>query len=135
MVSLKFFRLIIHNNSLQLMQSSGDAIFLSPGFEASLKINRVFTNKLSKPYSSCKVDLDKESDFNSILFKSVLSYNYCYRQKDCFDLCLSKYMIDNCNATIKLSYSMMINVNDQECFSQKRDQFFEMNVFYFPKKD
>ena len=125
-----FFQMIIHNNSFSPMQTSEDIIVLSPGFETSLKISRVFTYSLGEPYSSCKTDLTKENDFDSLLFNYIIRSNYSYQQKDCFDLCLSKYIMDNCNTTIKLSYSWLFSKNStfQQCFKQKHDQFFEMNV-------
>ena len=62
----------------------------------------------------------------------LISTEYKYTQKDCFDLCMSKYITDNCDYTISLDYSWIILSSDNSTFMNcaytNQDKFFDMNV-------
>ncbi len=95
-----FFSLYIHNKSLNPVESSDEPIKLTPGLSTELKISRVFTERLPYPYNDCVDDLSLLHSHDSLLVKHILTKTKSsYRQKDCFDLCLTQYIIKSCNLT------------------------------------
>jgi hypothetical protein len=95
-----FFSMYIHNKSLNPVESSDEPIKLTPGLSTELKISRVFTERLPYPYNDCIDDLSLLNSHDSLLVKHILTKtSSSYRQKDCFDLCQTQYIIQSCNLT------------------------------------
>jgi hypothetical protein len=95
-----FFSLYIHNKTLNPVESSDEPIKLTPGLSTELKISRVFTERLPYPYNDCVDDLSLLNSHDSLLVKHILAKTKSsYRQKDCFDLCQTQYIIKSCNLT------------------------------------
>lgn len=86
--------IIVHNHSIDPRLNAGlsnEGIFISPRFATNLVIDRVFTSKLSKPYSDCVDETHSASSTDSDLFKYIIdSTNYSYKQQDCLDYCLGR---------------------------------------------
>ena len=78
-----------------------EGINIKPSTSTNIGIKRSFEKKLPKPFSSC-IDLKKYP--GSELFNFIKKQTrFKYRQKDCFDLCLQKLIIDICKC-YDLSY-------------------------------
>jgi hypothetical protein len=84
-------RIFVHNNSF--LSSSADEILVETGKHSSISIKKTFTYKTPMPHSQCQ-DL---SQFDSDLYNYIKVNHVEYRQKDCFELCLQKMIIDNCS--------------------------------------
>lgn len=68
-------------------------------------MHRVFTYKLGEPYNNCKKDLTSLDSFNSDLYKFMISESkYGYRQKDCFDNCIGRELLNKCNLTGQIDH-------------------------------
>ena len=128
-----FFSLYIHNLSLDAVQSTDDPIELTPGLSTSLKIRRVFKQRLSYPYNDC-IDTDHLSlleSYDSELVKYILTKTKgSYRQKDCFDLCQSRHRIKMCNlSSTLLGFRWEVDWNHNNPICTKYE------YFNFLKKD
>lgn len=124
----------IHNNSFDPVSTSDIPITLSPGAETNLKVERTFSSRLEAPYSDCKSGLSYPDDYNSFIFKQMVSNSiYKYTQKDCFDLCQTKYIYDKCNISMNLVYTWVLFFNKNgssyiDCAYDKREEFFDLDV-------
>ena len=126
----------IHNYTYNPEITSVDPIFLSPGYEFFLKINRVFYYKKEYPYSDCLPKLNDPNDFDSFLYKHIVTNNsYKYTQNNCYNLCLSQYLITKCNILFSLDYTWFLFQTQyktySKCIDEKKDDFFELNVTDF----
>ena len=84
-------RIFVHNNSF--LSSSADEILVETGKHSSITIKKTVTHKTPMPYSQCEV----LTNFRSDLY-DYIKLNYMeYHQKDCFELCLQKIIIENCS--------------------------------------
>jgi hypothetical protein len=84
-------RIFVHNNSF--LSSSADEILVETGKHTSISIRKTITHKTPMPYSQCQ-DL---KNFKSELYDFIkLNYKE-YFQKDCFELCLQKIIIEKCS--------------------------------------
>jgi hypothetical protein len=83
-------RIFVHNNSF--LSSSADEILVETGKHSSISIKKTITHKTPMPHSECQ-DL---SQFKSDLYDYIKLNNAEYRQKDCFEMCLQKMIIENC---------------------------------------
>ena len=63
---------------------------IKPGVCTLLELNKVVIKRLPKPYSNC------QTESNSFLFNRMKKLKYVYRQKVCLELCVQKYILDNC---------------------------------------
>ena len=98
-----FFSIYIHNISLNAVESTDNPIKLTPGINNEIKIKRIFKEILPYPYSNCIKDVS--SSYNSLLVKHILTKtNSLYRQKDCFNLCQSQYIIKRCNLSLSIGF-------------------------------
>lgn len=84
-------RIFIHNSSF--LPYLPEVIEVMPGTMTNIAIKRTFTYKYPYPYSEC-IDLSK---FESELYNFFRKNNKTYRQRDCYDLCLQKIVIEKCN--------------------------------------
>jgi hypothetical protein len=83
-------RIFVHNSSF--LSSSADEILVETGKHSSISIKKTITHKTPMPHSQCQ-DL---SEFKSDLYDYIKLNHVEYRQKDCFELCLQKLIIDEC---------------------------------------
>jgi hypothetical protein len=120
----------IHNLSLNAVESTDNPIKLTPGLSTELKIKRVFKKTLPYPYNNCIKDVS--SSYNSLLVKHILTKtNSLYRQKDCFNLCQSRYMINKCNLNVSLGFTWEVNWgidNKFPCASASYIEFLKKNL-------
>ena len=110
------FQIIVHNYSMDPRYYAGipfDGVEISPGFSTNLIVNRIFTYKLEEPHNDCKKNLDKIDSFDSHIYRLMINTrNYSYRQKDCFDYCVSNEFINQCNISVKLdNYCILLDEN------------------------
>jgi hypothetical protein len=124
------FNMYIHNLSLNAVESTDNPIKLTPGLSTDIKINRIFKEKLPYPYSNCIKDVS--SSYNSLLVKHILTKtNSLYRQKDCFNLCRSQYIINDCSLTVPLGFIWEVNWlydNKFECVKNSNKEFLKNNL-------
>jgi hypothetical protein len=79
----------IHNSRFK----PTEAIFVEPGKNTYIGVKREVTQKYPSPYSDC-IDLDSyKSDLYDYITKTQKK---AYRQQDCFELCIQKEIINNC---------------------------------------
>ena len=108
--------LFVHNSSFKPTQ----AVFLEPGKETFVSVERTFTRKYPKPYSEC-IDL---SIYSSSLHDYIVQSGRIYRQIVCFDLCIQQDIIQKCycfhTAYEKLNASQRpcLNLSDYNCLSE-----------------
>jgi hypothetical protein len=95
-------RIFIHNSSF--FPYLPEVIEVMPGTMTNIGIKRTFTYKYPYPYSEC-IDL---SEFESELYNFFKKTNKTYRQRDCFDLCLQKIVIEKCKCYY-LDYPKLID--------------------------
>jgi hypothetical protein len=70
-----------------------EGIDIPIGLETFINVKRIFTTKLEEPFNSCRQNLNEINAFNSKIFNFMInSTNYTYRQKDCFDYCMGRYL-------------------------------------------
>ena len=104
--NLDGFHVTIHNYSIDPQYNGGvsnDGIDIPIGLETSIIVKRVFTSKLEEPYNKCIKELSIVNDYNSEIYEFMInSTNYTYRQKDCFDYCMGKKLIDYCRINTEL---------------------------------
>jgi hypothetical protein len=123
------FKIYIHNLTLNAVESTDNPIDLTPGLSTQLKIKRIFKERLPYPYNDC---IQNVSSYNSLLVKHILTKTYSsYRQKDCYNLCQSQYMINNCNLTVPLGFIWEVNWrkdNKFPCVNDLNYRFFKNNL-------
>ena len=128
------FSVYIHNYTFDPIITSQQPIYVSPGTMTNLKVERQFNIKLEKPYNECKSNLLNPNDYDSFIYKYMASSSSSnrYNQNDCYDLCQAKYIIDNCNKLMNLSYTWLLkSTNDTkflECLNNKQEEFFDKDV-------
>ena len=119
-----FFSMYIHNLSLNAVESTDNPIKLTPGLSTELKIKRVFKKTLPYPYNNCIKDVS--SSYNSLLVKHILTKtNSLYRQKDCFNLCQSRYMINKCNLNVSLGFIWEVDWRKDNTFPCANNSYIE----------
>ena len=138
-----FFSMYIHNKSLNPVESSDEPIKLTPGLSTELKISRVFTERLPYPYNDCVDDLSLLNSHDSLLVKHILAKTKSsYRQKDCFDLCQTQYIIKSCNLTSsplgfpwELDFGNFSTKIYFDCAAKEYGNFITKNIHEFCKLD
>ena len=105
----------IDNNSY-LSYYLDRGIFVSPGFNTYISVDREFKSMLPKPYSNC----EKES--NSNLYNLINQSKYEYTQQTCFSQCYQIYLARKYNCTEPNILSLF---NASKCIGQmiKNDTF------------
>jgi hypothetical protein len=96
-------QVIIHNDTIDpefYMGASQNGEVVANGFYNKISINRVFSEKLGPPYSTCIKNVNDIDAFHSDLYKYMLkNTNFTYRQKDCFNYCMGREMHKKVNKT------------------------------------
>lgn len=85
-------RMVVHNQSKTPSFYEGSLI--SAGAQTQVDVQREFSYHLEKPYSDCTKDIT--TDYPSDIVKSILNAGFPYNQKDCFNACFQKYLINKC---------------------------------------
>jgi hypothetical protein len=120
-------KVFVHNNSFEPLPFEG--IEVRSATMTNIGIKRTFTYKSPTPYSDC-VDVKKS---NSILYKHIADSEKAYRQIDCIDLCLQRYIIEQCSCYY-LKFPKLfdrepcLNHTDIECAKEHYAKFIEMNI-------
>jgi hypothetical protein len=83
----------IHNQSLRANSDLGS--YFPNGFSSNLALGKIINRRLPYPYSECRKELEVDDEFFEIFKKSSRLYN----QAECFDLCIQKEIIEECNCT------------------------------------
>lgn len=122
------FHVTVHNQSIDPEYSGGlstNGISVPVGFETSLIIEREFSTKQPEPYNNCKKDLNLITSFDSTVYQFMIkSTQYAYRQRDCFEYCLTYYIFKECQIEKPLTkpnnYFMLNSINSSQaiCFNQ-----------------
>lgn len=104
----------IHNNTISPLSLYNKGIEISPGSTHYFEVNRVFMQKLEKPYSHCLRHMI-QFDGNQTLIDFILKSGRIYTQKECFELCFNLHYteVNPCDCTNGTDYN---NVFDK-CFS------------------
>ena len=90
----------IGNSSYETFYSYGEGIFLSPGFETNIIIDREFRSVLPKPYSNCEIDSNSPQFIEGLdLYNQISQSGYKYTQQVCFLECYQKYVFNKYNCT------------------------------------
>ena len=120
-----FFSLYIHNKSMNPAEMNEQPIKLPPGFNTAISISKTYTDRLPYPYNDCIDDLNEFKLHDSLLVQHILTKTKSiYRQKDCFNLCQAKYIIDSCNLKSSLGFTWEIDVNENKtCAGKQKDHF------------
>ena len=84
----KGLKIMIHNSSIN--PSVDEGFYVPTGLETNIAVKRLFVNKKEKPYSDCVSDID---NLNSSLINYLRQNGYDYRQYDCINLCLQRFII------------------------------------------
>jgi hypothetical protein len=102
-------------------------LFVSPGFEYFLTLDRYFKSTLPQPYSNCQIDNDLPiTDFNSDLYKLISHSEFEYSQTMCFLQCYQLYAHKQCSCLDSTIYSFL---NYRKCLSQLESNC--LNRFFY----
>jgi len=127
------FSIYIHNKSFDAAESTDNPITLTPGFSTELRIKRIFNERLPYPYNDC-IDNNDESllKLNDPLINYILKTTKSYRQKECFDLCQSQYIIKTCSLPYEIRFMWEIDwPKNNSCFKKQNDYFLNQNLKEF----
>jgi hypothetical protein len=119
---------VLFINNQTVNPASSESISLKPDTLTNIAIAKVFKDRQPRPYSKCE-DLTSSS-FNRLLYNAIVSSNVTYRQKDCFDLCLQKMVIEECGC-YDLKYSGLfnslpcLNATQTSCSDRTYDRFID----------
>jgi hypothetical protein len=126
-----FFSMYIHNKSFNAAESTDNPIKLAPGLSTELRIKRIFKERLSYPYNDC-IDNNDGSliKLNDPLINYIKIATNSYRQKDCFNLCQSQYIIKRCNLSLSIGFIWEIDwrKDNFECAKKQYGYFLEQNL-------
>ena len=87
---------------------------MNAGTTTNIVLHKSYVSKLADPYSDCTGNLDDSNSFDSDLYRHILKSKSSYRQKDCFDLCYQKKLLEICGCYD--AGVSRINPTDQPCF-------------------
>jgi len=132
-----YFSLYIHNISMNPAEVNEQPIKLPPGFNTAISVSKIYTDRLPYPYNDCIDDLNELKLHDSLLVQHMLTRTKSiYRQKDCFNLCQAKYMIDSCNLKSQLGFTWEIDLNENiSCAGIQKEYFLtkiDINEFCTP---
>lgn len=86
-------RIFVHNKTEKPTYLFG--VNANVGQYTSITISRTFSSRMEQPYSDCIADIDSYAQ-KSLYVKTILATNYSYKQTQCFDVCLQKYVVKDC---------------------------------------
>ena len=122
-----------YNQTLSSKPRTAEGIDVSSGTHTNVIIKRVFDENLPSPFNDCKLKLNSIESSDSDLTKMIINSGQTYSQKECFDLCLQYFIIDNCKcyATYynKLNGTIPCAEWDQINCIQKKTEEFQLSDF------
>jgi hypothetical protein len=86
----KGFRIFIENRSDVLSTFDG-GIDIKPGTLTELTLKKVVTERMQPPFSDCQKAYPDDPIYNTYRAKRI-----AYKQRDCFNLCIQKKIIEKC---------------------------------------
>jgi len=116
-----------------------DGIKINPGHVTSISVSRSFKTSLPKPYSNCLIDNQTNAGFQSELFDLVQNSAYRYTQSVCFEQCMQKDVLLECNCFHPLLNSLLpkallcVSLNETNCLDDwfarelKKTNYFQTN--------
>ena len=111
----------IGNSSYSTYYSNG-GIFISPGTNAYISVEREFRTMLPKPYSKCEIESNAPKFKRGYGFYNLIAEStYAYTQQLCFMQCYQSYMIKKFNCTLSYFFTLF---NASSCDSSIEDQIF-----------
>jgi hypothetical protein len=121
---------VLINNQSFTPHIDDSFISIEPGKETDIAVDRTFTSNMPKPYSSC-TDLTK--GFNSELYNFITKSNRTYRQIDCIDLCLQRYIQNRCNCFYTpfpkmYPASPCLNLTQIDCFRKSYSDIINCDI-------
>lgn len=84
---------LVHNKSEKPTYALG--IKANVGHHTVIEITRTFSTRMQQPYSECVEDIESYAE-KSLYVKTILETNYTYKQSDCYEVCLQKYVVNDC---------------------------------------
>jgi hypothetical protein len=115
-------------------------IEIQPGSRNYIGINRIRTEKLPSPYSSCIDDLETTNVYAKRLFGYFNDLNITYYDKDfCYSLCYQDKLIDFCNCSdIKTplirNSNYCLKISEIDCLNNFNDIFAQSDLDIFCEK-
>ena len=91
--------------------------YSKPNLYTDIFVKKFIEKKLGEPYNQC---LDKESKFDSVLFRQTLKKYRIYRQKNCYDICIQNYASSVCISNITNCTMDVYNEFDYEANCSKQ---------------
>ena len=102
--------LFVHNQSY-IPTSSSEGIYLEPSTDSFISIERTFTFNEPSPFSPCQDSGSADVEIDAFIRNS----NQIYQQSTCLNLCLQKYVINECGCYYP-KYGMVIQ--SQSCLNR-----------------
>jgi hypothetical protein len=99
----------VHNNSFE---PSTDQIYIEPGKFSTIQVERTYIQKYPYPYSDC-IDFNL---YSSELYDYIKNMGKSYRQQECFQLCIQKKMINECECYA--TYFANLSTTVEPCLTQ-----------------
>ena len=123
------FHIFINNITDNIGSRIVNGVDVSPGFQTSFIIERIFYEKLTLPYDNCFSDLNSFYNFDSTYVKRVLNSGKIYQQTTCIDECKIDFILKQCNCNLSL-------VGIFKCLNNDANQTCAQNVYMnFYQKD
>ncbi len=94
----------IGNSSYSTYYGDG-GIFISPGQNTYVAVEREFKSILPTPYSNCELESTSE------LYNLILRSKYAYTQQLCFVQCMQRFFISKYNCSLSFLVSLYSNVS------------------------
>jgi hypothetical protein len=106
-----------------------EGIFLSPGFETFIVVDREFKSMLPKPYSNCEIDSNSSQFIQGLdVYNLILESGNKYSQLVCFVQCYQKYIFNKYNCTSYFFPSFLVVSQCTEDYSNNHiSEFFDKN--------
>jgi hypothetical protein len=117
------FHVYINNLTDNIDTRILSGVDVSPGFQTSLIVERIFYEKLTLPYDNCFSDLKSFYGFDSIYAKKVLDSGKIYQQTTCLEECKSELILKKCNCSQSTSGSF-------ECLNIGADLDCARNIYF-----
>ena len=130
----KGLHIVIHNNS-EPYYTSTSSIDVPTGFETYIGIQRVYTEKLEKPYSDCLAEMKPFSETSAKLFGYMTDLNAtAYSSDFCYKMCYQEAVINTCNC-YDIQFPQINNItkacytfNDVSCVVYVNNLFAEEDI-------
>jgi hypothetical protein len=135
---LKGAIIFIGNHSIN-PSNQRDGIQIPTNSDTYLSISRDFVKRLENPYGDCLRDF---SQISSSFYNAFVEVNRTYRQKDCFDMIIQQFIVNECKCNINFIPKMNKSVNycntvsEIECglasFGSISKNFIDDNIYLCP---